>query len=129
VDFNAAHDAHATVDVANIDTSRLPIGVPRDGMTFRSHSMLWDSLDGTPVLSPYGPGPGLPDRFYCMAHEIGRLIGLGHMGTLLRTPLRELAVILAGAGLDHSATETSGGQNMTWNVTMSDPGPGDIVCI
>lgn len=185
VDFNAVHDAHATVDVANIDISRLPIGVPRDGMTFRSHSMLWDSLDGTPVLSPYGAGPGLPDRFYCMAHEIGHLIGLGHMGTLLRTPLCELAVIQARAGLDGLATDTSGGQNsnycygwndriqvsgnvmgagrdfavenarpwwwalglirqrlrpgqslqqhqaeiMTWNVTMSDPGPGDIVYI
>jgi hypothetical protein len=112
VDFTATKDdAHATVDVVNIDIGRLPIGGRRDAATFRSNAVLWDSLDGVPMLSPYGTGPGLPDKNYCIAHEIGHLIGLAHMGVLLKRPMCEFAIAQARMGFDGYATGTSGGAN------------------
>jgi hypothetical protein len=45
-----------------------------------------------------------------MAHEIGHLIGLGHIGTILKTPLCVAAMELNGIGKD-SHPNMKGGRN------------------
>jgi hypothetical protein len=109
VDLNPADSAaHRTIDVANLNTTLLAGQSPGPG-TFRSHSLLWDSLDGIPWVAPLGTGPQQPAVHPVIAHEIGHLIGLGHIGTLLTTPLCELAQSLHNTGFD--VGDLQGGRN------------------
>jgi hypothetical protein len=100
--------AHRTISVANLDVSKLG-SQPASPGVFRSHSLLWDSLDGIPWAFPWGPGAQNPTVHPVIAHEIGHLIGLGHIGTILKTPLCELAQSLKDIGYDYG--QFNGGRN------------------
>jgi len=90
VDFNPKGDAVATIDVANLSKGFLRLlGHSEHAGTFRSNAILWDSLDGTPWLSPLGAGG--PEKHYMIAHELGHLLGLGHIGVLRKTAMCVLA--------------------------------------
>ncbi|HJQ55450.1 MAG TPA: hypothetical protein VJ890_01000, partial [Vineibacter sp.] len=109
VDFNPTDaTAHRIIDVANLNLALLAGQSPGPG-TFRSHSLLWDSLDGIPWVAPLGTGPQQPAVHPVIAHEIGHLIGLGHIGTILATPLCEMAQTLHKIGWDSGNFQ--GGRN------------------
>jgi hypothetical protein len=94
VESTAAKDAHRIIDVANVNLA-LMSGKPKNSKTVRSHSMLYDSLDTVPWFSHTD---GIS---WTIAHEIGHAIGLGHIGTILKTPLCMLAIEQNQMGLDH----------------------------
>ncbi len=97
VDFAATDNLHRTIDVANLNTSMLvALGQPQNPGTFRSHALLYDSLDAVPWAFPLGPGPGQPPIHYVIAHEIGHAIGPGHIGTIKKTPLCEIMINVLG---------------------------------
>jgi hypothetical protein len=85
VDLNADRaDAHRTIDVYNLDWSERA-GAP-DGNTFRSDSLHWDSLDGTPRMTGIVDDHGVPIQHNTIAHEIGHMIGQPHIGVMMKTP-------------------------------------------
>ena len=100
VDFTAsAAAAHKTIQVVSLEERLLP--ATKDSSNFRSHAMLYDSLDTVPSLV------GIEDvasqvnfmQRYTIAHELGHSLGLDHVGVLMKTPLCELAIALEKAGL------------------------------
>ncbi|GLS23587.1 hypothetical protein GCM10007874_66080 [Labrys miyagiensis] len=98
VDFAPSGDAHRTIDVAYLNLAMLT-GQSLDSLTFRSHSLLYDSLDTIPHVDPV-PQPGEPQTHHTIAHEIGHTIGLDHIGVMRRLPLCEFAIASANAGMD-----------------------------
>lgn len=109
VDFSANGDAHKTIDVANLDLTKLT-GVAQNSKTFRSHSLLYDSLDTVPMISSWAKAQGVTSGGFTIAHEIGHAIGLGHIGVIKKTPLCVMAQTLTNMGLGQSGL-TKGGEN------------------
>ena len=108
VDFNPAK-AYRTIDVANLNTSLLA-GKTLDSGTFRSHSVLWDSLDGTPWVFAPASASSPATMHRTIAHEIGHHLGLDHIGVLMKTPLCVFAMAAASAGVDQHPN-VNGGTN------------------
>jgi hypothetical protein len=109
VDFNAKN-AHRTIDVANLNTNMLT-GQPQNAGVFRSHALLYDSLDAVPWAFPLGEGPNQPAKHPVIAHEIGHAIGLGHIGEILKTPLCDVAIAAEGTIIERLDPSTQGGRN------------------
>lgn len=108
VDFDA-DKPYRTIDVANLNTSLLT-GKTLDSGAFRSHHLLWDSLDGTPWVFAPGSGSTPPTMHHTIAHEIGHHLGLDHIGVILKTPQCVFAMVAASVGADHDPL-TNGGTN------------------
>ena len=112
VDFSDAK-ASKTIDVANLNRVIMAAqGRPVGPGEFRSHWMLFDSLDGVPWATPYGKSPNAPKTHHVIAHELGHHLGLHHIGAIRKTPVCVFVQELKAKGIDHLfGPNAQGGRN------------------
>jgi len=83
-------ERHRTIEAANIDMNKYLNPNPT---TFRSHALLYCSLDNTPSVYSVPDGAGKVTNLTqpTIAHEIGHALGLHHIGVIRKTIFCQVA--------------------------------------
>lgn len=106
VDFSPPYPlAHAVIKAVNLDTNVLSsearARMPNDS-PFRSNALIFSSFDDTPSLYSVPNQAGKVDKLrqFTIAHELGHVLGLGHIGVIKKTLLCQTAINLNAIGQD-----------------------------